>query len=570
MNVNGGSTSGPTPEKLEERLSQIRSQPKLQSQQQTAVVLSAVEDTLKDQKSGLTPAAYFAALLSLLSQHVSASNGVANKDVATAVVYLLDLVTPNVPTPLLRSKFAPILSNLSPALNQSDADAPFLRSSIGCLVSLLVVQDNQAWALPQSQDGPRKALALLLRLAMDHRPKVRKRAQEGITTVLSNGPPNPSLDHPAADMCAETALRSFEALAVSQSKQGRQQNQAQQHEPAMIHAMQLVKTLATAGGGWPSRNLDSLAAVLFAAAKSRSEYLTTSAFDVFETVFEGMANDETFSKLPRLLETMMEIQPSQNDSQLLPPWLAVISRGYDVYAQMDPDETFQKLPQIIERVSTFLASPAYNIRVSASECLISFLVNCIPVSVVIEPSIYDEKNLEKLGNIVSKLFDVKYQSARMEVFNVVSAIFENLRWRCDPVMRGIVKTVGDLRASDAFQNKEKANEVLAKAIRYMGAEPVLEVLPLNLATSGSGQQGRAWLVPLLRDNVTNTHLMHFKTELVPLSEKLFQRVLDQAGQQKTMEVKIFETLVQQIWSCLPGYCDRPLDVMQVSPNENPC
>ena len=220
---------------LTEKLDKIRS-PKLQNQRevgqigrpqsslttadrkQTAVVLSAVEDTLKEQKHGATPTAYFAALLALLGQSVSASNGIVNKELATSVVYLLDIVAPHVPAPLLRSKFSPILTSLAPVLTHSDIEAPLIRSSIGCLESLLVAQDNAAWALPQTQIGPRRAIAGLLVLAVDHRPKVRKRAQDAITHVLLNAPPSPSLDHPTADMCAETALRNVNDMAAASGK----------------------------------------------------------------------------------------------------------------------------------------------------------------------------------------------------------------------------------------------------------------------------------------------------------------------------------------------------------------
>ena len=159
---------------LEERLDKIRSSPKLQSAQQTAVVLNAIEDTLRTQKSESTPTAYFAALLSLLGQYISIEKGIVNTEVAYAVIYLLDLVTSHVPAPLLRSKFPHILASLAPALTHPDAEAPLLRASIGCLESLLVAQDAQAWALPQSSSSPRGAVGGLLALAMDQRPKVRK------------------------------------------------------------------------------------------------------------------------------------------------------------------------------------------------------------------------------------------------------------------------------------------------------------------------------------------------------------------------------------------------------------
>lgn len=551
---------------LAERLAHIRDNPKLQNQQQTAVVLSAVEDTLKDQKSEQTPTAYFAALLSLLGQFISSSAGIVNKDVAGAIVYLLDLVTPHVPAPLLRSKFTQILTSLAPALTHTDADAPFLRSSIGCLVSLLVVQDGQAWALPQSQIGPRRAVAGLLALAVDHRPKVRKQAQAGLSKVLQNGPPSPSFDHPAADMCAETALRSFGDLAAmsSQSKKRRANGEAQQNEPGLIHALQLVKTIAAASNGWPNRSLDSLCEALFAVAKSKNEFLTVAAFEVFESIFRGMANDDSASKLPRLLAAVSDLQPSRDDAQLLPPWIAIISRGYDVSAQIEPVETFQKLPELFTMVAGFLSSPSHNIRESAAECLISFAVNCIPASVVLEPTVYDEKTLEKLSVILLDLLSVRYQAAWMEVFRVVGAMLDALKWRSDPLLSKAVGTIGELRSSDAFAGKQQADEVLAKAIRAMGPEAVLRILPLNLLKPAPGKPGRAWLLPILRDSVANTNLAHFKTELLPLSEALYQRVLDHGGKQKTVELKAFETLVQQIWTALPGYCERPLDVVEVS------
>lgn len=528
---------------------------------QTSVVLSAVEDTLKDQNHGFTPTAYFAALLALLGQSISTSSGIVNKELATSVVYLLDIVTPHVPTPLLRSKFSRILTNLAPTLTNPEVEAPLLRSSIGCLESLLVAQDAPAWALPQTQVGPRRATAGLLTLAVDHRPKVRKRAQEALTKVLKNPPPSPSLDHPAADMCAETALRSLSdiASAAGKNKKNRSQDNEGPQYPGLMHSLQLVKTVATASGGWPSKKIEPLCEVLLNVSRSSNEYLTMAAFAVFEMIFVGMADEVSSSKLPRLMEVISELRPSQNDSQLLPPWIAVISRGYDVSAQISAEETFQKLPELFDMISDFLTSSSHNIRISASECLISFVANCIPKTVILEPSIYDEKVLEKLGKAATNLLSVKYQAAWMEVLNVLSALFEALRWRSVPLLNDVVRTIGELRASDSFNGKKEADLVLGKAIQNMGPEAVLEILPLNLANPKFGMAGRAWLLPVLRDNITNTNLKHFRSEFVPLSD-MFQRVINNGEAEKTMEIKIFETLVQQIWALLPGYCNLPLDL----------
>jgi ribosomal RNA-processing protein 12 len=526
------------------------------------LIVSAVEDTLRDQHAEFTPTAYFAALLALLSQSVG-SKGTINKDLATSVVYLLDLTAPHVPPALLRSKFSQILTNLVPVLTSSEAEAPLLRPSIGCLGTLLIAQDNAAWALPHTQISPRRALAGLLSLAADHRPKVRKRAQEAIVTVLKSPPPSPSLDHPAADMCAETALRGLASKAAATAKGTENRHQQDGlHESGLIHSLHLVKIIATASGGWPSRNIETLCEVLMNISRSSNEFLTIGALEVFETIFTGMADERSSAKLPRLMGAISELKPAQNDSQLLPPWIAVISRGYDVSFQVNPQDTFEKLPEVFELISTFMASPSHNIRISASECLISFMANCIPNEVILEPSIYDEKTLERLAECALSLLAVKYQSAWIEVFKVFVAMFEALKWRSYPLLSGAVATIGELRGSQAFQGKKEADEVLGEAIMAMGPKEFLSILPLNAAKQRPGQQGRPWLLPLLRDHISNTNLGHFRSEFVPLSEKMYQKVLNFGSSEKTMEIKIFETLVHQIWSLLPGYCDLPLDVPQ--------
>ena len=443
-----------------------------------------------------------------------------------------------------------------------DTEPILLRSSIGCLESLLIAQDSASWELSVSQISPRRAVAGLLNLALDHRPKVRRRAQDAIKKVLRNPPPSPSLDHPAADMSAQTAAKNLEDLAAKSAQARKGKKSDTPHEPALIHALQLVKTVAVASGGWPSKKIESLCEMLLGIAKTGNEYMTMAVFEIFEVIFEGMTDDVSSAKLPRLMEIISELRPAANDTQLVPPWLAILSRGYDVSAQIEPEDTFQNLPDLFTMVSQFLASPSENIRISASECLVSFMANCIPEQVILEPSIYDEKTLEKIAKAAEALLTVQYQAAWLQTFNVLGAMFDALRWRANPILLNVTKTIGEIRENGSFRNKKEADEVIGKAIRAMGPDVVLSVLPLNIVKPVKGQSGKAWMFPILRDYVSNTRLNHFKTEMVPLSELLFQKVLDHGQAEKTMEVKIYETLVHQVWSTLPGYCDLPLDLSE--------
>lgn len=479
------------------------------------------------------------------------------------MVYLLDLVMTYVPALLLRQKFSQILISIAPVLTNSDIEAPLIKSSIGCIESLLIAQNSAAWMLPQTEVTPRRALARLLLLASDQRPKVRKRAQDAIMRVLKSPPPSPSLDHPAADMCAEAAMRNLCDITSANGNYIRKDKDPSHDEQLhleLIHALRAARTIAVASGGWPSKKIEPLCRVLLNISRSTNEYLVIAAFEIFEIIFAGMADDFSSRKLPRLMEAIIELRPSHSDSQLLPPWIALISRGYDISAQTYPEDTFCKLPEIFGMIARFLASSSQNIRVSTSECLIALLTNCIPNRIILEPSIYDEKIFDKLARLGASLLSTRYQAGWIEVFKVLSTIFQTLKWRSLIRMNEVISIVGELRKADSFQGKKEADGVLGKAVEAIGPKSVLDILPLNLAKPRLGQTGRAWLLPILRDHIVNTNLAHFSLEFVPLSEAMFQKVIENKSDEKTMEIKIFETLIQQIWALLPGYCNLPLDL----------
>lgn len=84
----------------------------------------------------------------------------------------------------------------------------------------------------------------------------------------------------------------------------------------------------------------------------------------------------------------------------------------------------------------------------------------------------------------------------------------------------------------------------------------------------SGDEGRAYLLPLLAAHITNAPLKHFTSYFVPLSEKLFDLQTKAEQAKREVEVKIWEACVDQIWACFKGYCDVCPDLSEVSPSSN--
>ncbi|RPB14865.1 NUC173-domain-containing protein [Morchella conica CCBAS932] len=388
---------------------------------------------------------------------------------------------------------------------------------------------------------------------MDERPKVRKRAQEAVANVLRNPPASPSTEHPAADMCALSALSGITALSATSGPESKKGSGA------------LLRAVCSASG-FPSRRIDALCTALLSIARSTNEYLVTAALGVFEECFAGLSGDEVYhAKLPGVLEAIMELRPGIGDAGVAPAWLAVVARGWEVYAAVDEDAAFAGLPALWGVVAGYLEGAARDVRVSAAQCLVALATTVVPDRALLDVTRSTENVLAGVAAKTTELLSVRFQGAWKEVFEVLVALLDRLLWRAAPLLNDAVKMIGELRANEGFQGKKEADEVLGHAVRAMGPDAVLALLPLNLVAPKPGAPGRAWMLPVLREFVGNTRLGHFREVFVPMSEAFFERVvaLEAAGGgEKTVEGKIFETLVGQVWALFPGYCELPVDLCE--------
>jgi len=192
----------------------------LENQKAPASLLHAIEATLDERKTERSPTAYFAALLTALGGTLQndAPSGLAldEGDMLPAELYLLALVAPFVPPPVIRGSLNTILSHTSPLFPSLMPHASPLRSQIGLYGSVFRALDRSQLAT----QGVRQSFASILQLCLDVRPKVRKRAAEVITDVLST-PPTPLMRHPYSDRVAEwtkSSLSDVVANTLSRSK----------------------------------------------------------------------------------------------------------------------------------------------------------------------------------------------------------------------------------------------------------------------------------------------------------------------------------------------------------------
>ena len=103
-------------------------------------MLAAVTESIKETKAKETPTAYWAALMSTLEV-------AQDEKAAAAVLYLLLLVFPHVPTAVTRKQFSKastVLLNVITKFSQGQSQA-LIKSSLGCLAWLLSAQEIAVW-----------------------------------------------------------------------------------------------------------------------------------------------------------------------------------------------------------------------------------------------------------------------------------------------------------------------------------------------------------------------------------------------------------------------------------------
>ena len=550
---------------LEEKLAKIRLQIKsnLDNQKHLAIILAAVEENIDEQHNERSPVSYFVSFLSLLDQCMR-EDEIIDQTLATSTAYFLDIIFPFTPKSLLKSKFGEILVKLAPGLSHSDAEAPLIRSTVGALQSLLLAQDHKQWS-SSGNTSPKRAFLGLLELSFDPRPKVRKRAQEAVSVILSNPPASPLPTHVAAPVACDISLNKLTSLITDSKKQKNNKDLVSQ----TIHCLQLIGCI-TSANAWPSNKIEPLADALLEISKTSDQFLVSSAFTAFEGLFKSMSNEIDIDKFTNALNIIFDLKPSINDTHLAASWLAVVAKALEGYSSLSQEDCIRKLNTTIPIVSEFLGSDSKNIYISASQCLIAIISQTIPDNYLLQPSqtngitgeIYElmDEFVTFIAEFIEKeLFSIKYQAATKEILEFVNTCIIKFRSRCNPDFLSVLEIVGQWRTNEAenFAYNKEAEDVISSSISSMGPQAVLSVLPLNL--TGGSQPGRAWLLPLLRDNVRFADLKFFKTDILPSAE-FFEKKIAESSNKESMNNKIFQTIIDQIWSLLPHFCDLPKDL----------
>jgi ribosomal RNA-processing protein 12 len=224
-------------------------------------LLLAIDSTLKnqdDESDVVDGRAYFVALESTLVQLMTTTTAkmivsknkadVEKIELLEATLYLLSLLVPHLSGGLLRTK-SRLLVSFNICFNLFNQQAPALKSLI--IISQFILSSQSSNYLEKDQDA-RSLYASILTLSGDHRPKVRRKAQEAITAILS-APPPPAVLHPYSILTSNYILQRLEEAVKGAKRGGKREESAAKKDESTgsdegraIALLVFVKNLASA------------------------------------------------------------------------------------------------------------------------------------------------------------------------------------------------------------------------------------------------------------------------------------------------------------------------------------
>ena len=179
-------------------------------------------------------------------------------------------------------------------------------------------------------------------------------------------------------------------------------------------------------------------------------------------------------------------------------------------------------------------------------------------------SISDEC-MRAISASLASMLSLRYRNAWHLALPVISSLFE----ACgragrsgvgDEHLASLITQVETLRADDKM--RAHVDTALGIAVRWLGADFVLETLPLNLEESvASGSAGRAWLLPIVRKRTRAASLEYWATIMLPLAKRLLKLRADATG----VRAQLALAAEVQAWSTLPAFCSWARDTADVFP-----
>jgi len=513
--------------------------------QEKCAILAAVTEVIRSKGGSETETEYFAALMTALEASTD-ENG------CTALAFLLSLVVNQVPKPVLQSKFSDTCKCIVKHLETyyENGRASLMTALLQCLSATLMVQDAAAWSEPSTQH----TFQIFLTFTVHPKPKVRKLAHSAVHSIVKLNHVNHSR-HPSGAAAGKFAMKMLGEKQMSEN-------------PAVAH--HVLNLLKQCLQYLNADNLKELCETILGLLALNDPILKKNTMSTLCAMFKANPPEENLSSdlNMKLISVLYEFQPSVNDVDAASEWLSLMLAAHSNLSLIAEPTCLKVLPLYFGKAMKFLLSENKKVVNIAAANMKQVSQACLETAMgLIEEDIKTENSLfVKIFELFEAGLGFKYAPVWDVVLRSIAYLYQAFGKTCAAVFKKNIGGLIDLHETPDFPFKTVLEQTVGSAIKAMGPEMVLTQRPLNIIRDdGECQFPNAWLLPVLKEHIQNTELGYFIRHFLPMAVQVRQKALAHREAKQDLEAKVFETLLAQIWSLLPGFCSNPVDLVESFP-----
>lgn len=122
-----------------------------------------------------------------------------------------------------------------------------------------------------------------------------------------------------------------------------------------------------------------------------------------------------------------------------------------------------------------------------------------------------------------------------------------------------MRKLNDRRESHNFDNDKEVEYATGCAIKSLGPEFVLRIIPLRDGPEKINLE-RSWLLPVLKEKITHSNLKFFATEILEMATFCRKKSRELTQMKDVPGSHTYELLCNQFWALLPSFCNSPKDI----------
>ncbi|KAH0557965.1 RRP12-like protein [Cotesia glomerata] len=513
-------------------------------------ILTAVTEVIKQNGGTESSTEYYAALMTTLEQAYSneSENSASSSESIAAILSLLGMGLKTVPKNVLKAQFSQASKVFIQILERYIERENYLiiRHCIGCLSVLLRAQEAITW----SNSSTMQILYGILSLTIHSKPKVRKAAQHAVCAILKGSElmkENPPAYHPAAPEIAKHCLKQFEDAGKPGTI------------TSTLHILTLLKDIIHQ---LPKTYVKSICEGLLRIMVLKNVLISSCCLQTFHSLFISKPTESILpSKLnAQIINALHEIQPNRGDTQLTLAWLAVMQEAHVNLSVNSLNLCAANIHQIIQKATELWLSDKPEIITAASHTVKTLLQVCVaPLCESENTARKYEKTIREIILLIRSGMQLRYNSAWHHILHLLAVLFQIAGVKCQNDLAPILSDLCELRDTHKFTYNSEVEFAVGAAVKAMGPEKVLEVIPL-VTSHGIFDLKRSWLLPVLKDCISTAPLSYFKDILIPLATNCEKLSLGLKAKNDGIMSHSYGLLTSQIWSLLPNFCNNPPDI----------